>query len=224
MMLLEFQERVERYLDCKLECVITRNRSTMLNLLEKSSARVKLSLHEMFLSAPEDVIVAIAAYVKQVRKERHVHNRRLKEYINAHYGDYHHERKLPALVMKGRVYDLELLMAEINAEYFGGSLELAITWFKGRGGRRRILFGKYEESMRLVKISDRLDDPFVPRYFVSYVIYHEMVHSVVTSYVDGKGRCRMHGPEFKSVERRFSEYAKAREWERGNKERFFGRA
>jgi hypothetical protein len=195
----------------------------MLNILERNAIGVRLSLHEMFLSAPEEVLLAIVAYVKRSRKDRQMHNKRLKEYINLHYDNYHYEKSLPTLRTKGQVYDLEELMKDLNQEYFDGKLQLAITWFKGRGGRRRILFGKYEQSMRLVRISDSLDVSSIPMFFVRYIIYHEMVHSVVQSKIDECGRCRMHGPEFKTVEKRFKEYAQAREWEKNNKEQFFGR-
>lgn len=219
----EFTAKVEHHLDCRLECVVTRNRSTMLRVLDSHVRGViRLSLHEMFLSAPEEVILSIVAYIKRSRKERLLHSKRLKEYIHVHYGNYEHKK--PILYTQGQVYDLALLFNELNEEYFEGHLPLSITWFQGRGGNRRILFGKYEQSMRLVKISNLLDDALVPLYFIRYIIYHEMAHSVVEGYVDAKGHCRMHGPEFKMVEKRFREYKKARAWEKENKERFFGRA
>jgi predicted SprT family Zn-dependent metalloprotease len=212
--LAEFESRLARYLDHPLQYRVTQNRSTMLRLLIGK----KLSLHEMFLKAPDDILAAIAAYVKNpFASRKSLHNQQLRDYIHAHLDTYVDSAKERPLVVRnqGRVYNLQALMESIHKEYFSGELELVITWFKSRGARRRILFGKYEQDRRLIKINDYLDKSSVPEYFVRFVIYHEMVHHIVPGVMK---RCRrsVHGAEFKQVERQFREYDKARLWERKN--------
>jgi hypothetical protein len=52
----------------------------------------------------------------------------------------------------------------------------------------------------------------VPRYFVAYVLYHEMLHHVVPMpVVDGKRI--FHGDEFQLKERVFRHYDRAMRWE-----------
>jgi len=58
----------------------------------------------------------------------------------------------------------------------------------------------------------------VPRFFVEYIVYHEMLHHVVQMPVLDGRRC-MHGPEFKARERCFARYAEAIAWEREHLDR-----
>lgn len=214
MTLAEFRKRLSCYLDLPLEYRVTKNRSTMLRLLIGK----RLSLHEMFLLAPDEILAAIAAYVKTpFASRKSPHNQKLRDYIRAHQDAYVERAKERPLVLlpQGKFYHLQSLMESIHQEYFSGELELAITWFKGRGARKRILFGKYEADRRLIKINDYLDSASVPEYFVRFVIYHEMVHHVVPG-VMKRGRCSVHGAAFRQMERKFREYEKARMWERKN--------
>ena len=65
-----------------------------------------------------------------------------------------------------------------------------------------------------------LDAPFVPTWFLEYVIYHEMLHAVVPEEQDEKGRRRIHTEEFNRREQRFHCYQRARRWEDENLDRF----
>ena len=65
-----------------------------------------------------------------------------------------------------------------------------------------------------------LDQPFVPRWFLEYVLYHEMLHSVVRDETDAAGRRRIHTEEFYRREKAFPSYRRARKWEDENLARF----
>jgi hypothetical protein len=65
-----------------------------------------------------------------------------------------------------------------------------------------------------------LDQPFVPGWFLRYVLYHEMLHSVVPDKVLSQGRRRVHTEEFNRRERQFPGYRRARRWEEENLSRF----
>lgn len=219
--------KLRKHLKMDLELVINENRSTMLNLLEKRRGSARLSLHKMFLDAPEDVIEAIAHYVRGTRKKRSEQALVLRGYIQQNLSRFEasHQLDRTKLVQEGRVYNLEPLYHELNHRYFEGSLALAVTWFGawGRNNRSRITFGQYHDNLRLVKMHRILDDPFFPQYFVSFVLYHEMLHAVVPGFVDERGRFCTHGKAFKERERLFELYPEAIAWEKQNKKHFFRR-
>jgi hypothetical protein len=53
-----------------------------------------------------------------------------------------------------------------------------------------------------------------------YVLYHEMLHSVVPDETMRGGRRRVHTDEFNRRERQFPGYRRARRWEEDNLARF----
>lgn len=217
-----FKMRLGRYLGLNLELVVNENRSTMLNLLEKRRSFVRLSVHKMFLDAPDAVISAIAHYVQGVRKEKNIRNLILRKYIQEHLAqvDYTHLVNRHRLTDQGKVYQLKEIYEEINKKYFDQQLDLSITWYgqPRRAARTRITFGQYVSGLRLIKIHRMLDDSFFPDYFVSFVVYHEMLHCVIPGAVDRRGRFCFHGRDFKQKERAFEQYAEASLWEKKNRE------
>ena len=69
--------------------------------------------------------------------------------------------------------------------------------------------GHYDPIHHTITISPVLDSPKVPRAVVSYLLYHEMLHTLFT----GIGyRKRHHTPDFNRAERAFPSYAKARKF------------
>lgn len=211
-------ERLRAHLLCEIELVVNENRSTLLNLLEKSRKKVRLSLHKLFLDAPDSVVAALAGYVRGERKVRSV----LRAYIQQNHSQF--PTTYPGeLIAKGREHDLIPLFHELNHAYFKGSIEVCITWYGawGHKNRSRVTFGQYLETSRLIKIHRILDDPFVPPLFLSYVLFHEMLHVVIPGQIDAKGRLCLHGSEFKNRERTFAHYEEAIRWERENKGYFF---
>jgi len=123
----------------------------------------------------------------------------------------------------GGHYDLQAIFNEINASYFDKKLELKITWFGSatRKARRHRKLGLYCFRTKVVKIHRLLDQPHFPPYFISYVVYHEMLHSVCPPVKAKKGRYRIHHSNFKKKEQEFAQYAVAKQWEEENKRLFF---
>ena len=81
--------------------------------------------------------------------------------------------------------------------------------------RRAIKLGTYSATERLIRIHPVLDKPWVPRYFVCFVIYHEMLHHVMPTTVVG-GRRVLHPPLFQARERFFRDFERAMAWERAH--------
>jgi hypothetical protein len=132
------------------------------------------------------------------------------------------QRQLP-FGHEGRHFDLKDIFNKLNAKYFRKRLkDYTITWGRKRRVRPReyFVFGTIQEEDRLIRIHPALDASFVPTWFLEYVIYHEMLHSVVPDEYDGSGRRRVHTEAFCERERQFPLYRKAKRWEDENLARF----
>jgi hypothetical protein len=73
--------------------------------------------------------------------------------------------------------------------------------------------GSYSVEERLIRIHRSLDRGFVPRFFVEWIVYHEMLHQVHDIKLKN-GRREFHSRAFLAEEARFDQYAAARAWER----------
>src|SRR6187399_336774 len=125
---------------------------------------------------------------------------------------------------EGEYFDLRAIFDRLNARYFRGRLRgYKVVWGRRRKRRAKeyFVFGTIQEEDRIIRINPRLDQPFVPRWFLEYVLYHEMLHSVVPDEVDSAGRRRVHTEEFYRREREYPSYRRARRWEEDNLARFF---
>jgi hypothetical protein len=124
---------------------------------------------------------------------------------------------------EGRHYDLLDIFNRLNARYFRNRLRrYRIMW--GRRRKRRpqsyIVFGSIQEQDRVIRIHPLLDREFVPRWYIEYVVYHEMLHAFVPDKRDRAGRRVIHHEGFLERERKFRFYRRAVKWERQNLARF----
>lgn len=194
------------------EVVITDNTSSMLSYREKNG-RVMLRMHRMFLAADLPVLAEVAAFVRN----RQTATPLMRSFIRA--GEHLIRQKSSGrtmLVSKGRYHDLAELFAEINEQYFNGRIASAITWSsrEPRYGVRKRNLGSYDHRRDLIRISRYLDRRAVPRYFVAYVVYHEMLHADL-GVRRKNGRSVVHCREFRDREKRYQDFERALAWERG---------
>jgi hypothetical protein len=221
--LLSFKERLEDNSGKKFEFKINHNRSTMLSVRWEPD-RTLISMHEMFLSAPKNVMDDLACYFKREYKDI---SPAIRAYIEEAYKklDYSHTVNTQKLEVEGLTYHLKSIYNQLNDEYFDGRLKLFITWFGKRQqkNRSRINFGLYYDPLKLIKISRLLDSPYFPEYVVRFVIYHEMLHHVCPSYYDEQGIHRIHSKEFKALEKKFSHYKEAQAWIKNNTDELFAK-
>lgn len=216
------KQRLCKHSGFDLDIILNENRCSMLTVLGKRGRWAKLSLHRMFLDAPEDVLTAIAAYIKEKDEASF---QIIRSYISSmrHRVDYSHRLKTSSLYTRGKVYDLQEIYDEVNWEYFQGKLKLWITWFDRSNKKRgsRVVFGQYLNALKLIKINKMLDDAAFPKYFLDFIVYHEMLHHKIPSYLDEKGVLRVHSKEFKEKERAFKQYKQAKAWELEHRHQFF---
>lgn len=221
----EFKKKLGERVKFEVELVVNENKSTMLNVLARKKDFAKLSMHRMFLEAPDEVISAIAHYVRGTRKEKREDSLRIRSYIQSHLEHLNYSSHLDPskLVTEGNLYNLKDIYDDLNLKYFNNRLNLAITWFgeKGRKNKSRVIFGQYFDHLKLIKIHRMLDDLFFPSFFVHYVVFHEMLHHEVPGYTDKNGLFRTHGEEFKRREKLFADYEKAQAWEKKHRDDFF---
>jgi hypothetical protein len=195
---------------------ITDNRRTMVSITRRSGAR-HVRLHHMFAAASPEVVAALGRYF--ARGDRFA-SRLIDRFIAANqHAIKPAEASAPAaLEPRGAVYDLDEIQRRLSEEYFDGKIALGITWGRharprrSRGSRRTIRMGTYFIEEKLIRIHPALDQTFVPRYFVEWVVYHEMLHHVVPMPMVN-GRRVYHSAEFRRRERLYVDFERARGWE-----------
>ncbi len=123
----------------------------------------------------------------------------------------------------GRYFDLKAIFRRVNSKHFRNRLRgYKIVWGRRRRLRpvRYFVYGTIQEEDRIIRIHPLLDAPFVPEWFVEYVIFHEMLHAVVPDEKLASGRRKVHTEQFNTREKRYRNYWRAQRWESKNLARF----
>jgi hypothetical protein len=173
-------------------------------------------VHHMFLDAPAAVVDALVRYVTRGDRDA---SATLGDYIDENGFRLARRKRNAPLVSKGKHHDLLELFQTINERYFNGGINAVITWGKRptsvvKGATRKtIKLGSYSAVDRLIRIHPALDQKWVPRYFVAYIVYHEMLHHVIPG-SRGLGRVNLHPPEFKEREKQFRHFERSMQWEK----------
>ena len=177
------------------------------------------------MDAPASVVDSLVRYVTKGDREA---SALLGDYIEENGFRLARRKRNAPLVAKGRHHDLLRLFQDINERYFDGSVNAVITWGKRPSSpgprsassrsartkqRKTIKLGSYSAVDRLVRVHPALDQKWVPRYFVAYIVYHEMLHHVIPA-SRGLGRVNFHPPEFREREREFRHFDRALAWEK----------
>lgn len=216
------ERRLRARLAAEVSLSIHDNTHTMVTYQRRRGAW-HLRLHHMFLASPDEVVVALAQYVQKGDAESSavldVFIEQNKPYI----------RKLPPselrrrlrIVPSGRTHDLQSLFEKLNAKYFDNRVNATITYGPAprmRGPRKSIKMGSYSADSKVIRIHPVLDRPEVPRYFVEWIVFHEMLHHVHPAKKLQDGRRSVHTPEFLAHERQFHAFTRASAWENDNLE------
>ncbi len=129
-------------------------------------------------------------------------------------------------ITEGQHYHLQTIYDALNRQYFNEEITAEITWFgsQTRPARAHRLLGSYDFDNKLIKIHRLLDAPIFPDYFISYVVYHEMLHELFPPIEQRGKKRRVHHPDFKKAELRFSHFSLAKKWEKENTQLFFSKS
>ncbi len=179
----------------------------------------------MFLQADADVVRALGRYVALNDRDA---SRMLGRFIDINQRKIRRARRArpPSVTIEtlGAVHDLKDIYDALNGRYFDDNIDARITWGQRQqpGARRRrrnsIKMGSYSVEDALIRIHPSLDRAFVPRPFVEWIVFHEMLHQKHDIPVVG-GRRQFHTPEFLAEEATFEHFERARQWERENLDR-----
>lgn len=198
--------------DFKVHLSVHDNRSTMISF-RRQPPLLKVRVHHMFLDAPEHVVTAIADYAgRGVRAAGEV----LDDFIASRQERIRALPRRPsALEARGQCFDLQALFDELNQRHFQGGIRARIGWGRQTGRRRRksIRLGVYDHKAREIRVHPALDRPDVPRFFVEYIVFHEMLHQLFPS-DRHTGRHVHHPRAFRDRERAFPRYEAALAWEK----------
>jgi hypothetical protein len=198
--------------DLKVLLTVHDNRSTMISF-RRQPPLLKIRAHHMFLDAPQTVVQSIADYAGRGNTRAGVE---LDDYIAAQQKRIRAVPVKPSLLeSRGECFDLHELYVQVNQAHFGGTVAARIGWGRNTSKRRRksIRLGVYDHKAREIRIHPALDRPDVPRFFVEFIVFHEMLHQLFPSARD-TGRHVHHPRAFRERERAFPKYAAAMAWER----------
>lgn len=212
---LALQEILSALTQSKIELNINQNRSTMIRVLERKKKYTRLSIHHMFLEAPNEVIEALVMLLKNKRDK--TSTKLIHQYIEHNSSKYDEKKSLNPnkLITQGKTYNLSHLYQRVNEQYFFSKLNLYITWFgtQNKIPRRQMTFGLYDHPQKLIKINRLLDTIETPQYFIEYIIYHEMLHEVYRPIVKANQRRSIHTKQFREKEKLFLQYDAAKVFE-----------
>ena len=184
--------------------------------LRQETAHVRLS--DILRDAPVPVIEAAAAILLA-----QMYRRRLPSGLRDLYRQFalaHSTRRHIARVRRkrarriahnpcGTAHDLEPMFAALNLEYFEGNLRRPRLGWSTRPWRSQ--YGCFDPSLDQIVMNNRLDRADVPSYAVELILYHEMLHVKHPLRAAACG-LQAHSAEFRSEEKRFKHYDRARKF------------
>ncbi|MGQ9587070.1 MAG: hypothetical protein ACUVT7_01630 [Thermoplasmata archaeon] len=168
--------------------------------------------------APEEVLTSLAWYLVSRAVGKACPDGHVQKYLSfvrsrdmwmSKKDLYFSRERSLVLEPKGRVRDLRAVFDCVNSFYFSGFFTAPILAWTTGSPRRRL--GYYFEAIDLLAVNRVFDSERIPRYALEFVIYHELLHSIIKPESSLKRRTH-HTSEFRAREREFSHYEKAITW------------
>ncbi len=226
----QLHHRLEDEIGC-VDLIVTDNRRRMLTTRSRDERR-EIRLHHMFLGCSEEVVEAIAELAIGDESRREVIERYVRENRNA----IRFQPSEDELQWEGEHFDLRTVLRAVldfthdTIEDVDDTLDdISITWGRDGRGTKSIRFGSYDFDQKLIRVHPALDQQWVPRYFVEFIVYHELLHAICPpaepdeDVTDDDGRRHVHTAEFLEYERAFPRYEEAMAWESEHLERILNR-
>lgn len=206
---------LEKMIGRSVSLIITDNSTSMISV-KSGGNTITVRLHRMFLSAGNDVISELAQFIRKRKGKIPL----IRDFIRQNSGCLKKTVRKAVINAQGEYYNLSDIYRSINEEYFGGMVSAFITWGtkSPRYAVRKRTLGSYSghANIHLIRINPVLDRRSIPRYFIEFVVYHEMLHADMAAEIKNGRRC-VHSKEFKRREKLFKQYDKAAAWEKGEK-------
>jgi len=205
------KENIQKNLSSRLKKKITlrlnRNRSTFLSIRAQRDGSYKVSLHECFLHADEQILETVGRFIQSGKSaDRNL----LRDFVQNQKLEKPPEQQNLKLKTRGSTYDLKLISTHLNEMHFQNELNFQITWNNRAPSRkkrvRQMTLGKCYFSDQLITIHPILDQVSVPQTFIEFVVFHEMCHLAVAPKKMTNGNMLAHSPDFKLLERSYPNY------------------
>jgi len=191
---------------------LTRNRRRLISFHRDAHGTQTLRAHLSLAGADEHDLAIVAAWIR-CEPGAGAAVRTLLANLRERWDDLAPDRDADS-AGTGHHHDLNRMLREIAATYFPSLPPVLIAWTGRRGEARRRRLGSWSPRERMIRIHRTLDRADVPWYFVAHVVHHELCHAAVDPSRTPTGRARLHGPEFRALERRFAYLELALGWER----------
>jgi hypothetical protein len=196
-----------------MSLVWTQNTRAMLSVRTVSGVR-HVRLHAMFATAPAAVLRAVSRFIQGDASARGAIDR----FVAAHTAPAEVRPRPPRA--RGLVHDLDEILNEVSRRYFDGAVRVPIGWSRqGHArrtrGRRTIRLGVYLVHAQQIRVHPALDQRWVPRSLLAWVVFHELLHHVIPI-GRSRGKRSIHSAEFRALEASFEGHAQALGWVREN--------
>lgn len=210
-------DTLKETLGADVSITLTDNRRTLISMRRRRGL-CDVRLSRRFALADGLTIDGLASYLKG---EARALPRVVREFMNRVPTPEPSRRKaLKKLKSAGAAHDLAQIADQVNRRYFGGGLSFRIAWGKApakvkrRGGS--ITLGSCDNGLNLVRIHPALDTASVPRWFLEFIVHHELIHKKLGTRMGENGKRRVHDAVFREMERGFEHYEMAKKWEKEN--------
>ena len=186
-----FQTTLEKLLRAPLRIILTNNRSSIITVKRLKDGCFQVRLHRIFAGADRATLQALAGFIRRPNRQ----NRKVMgDFIRLHLARIEEKPPSPRpaapIRTRGKVHDLAQILDQVARDYRLDAEGVRITW--GQATRRRkfraIRFGSYHEDRKLIRVHPLLDRKEIPRFFVEYIVYHELLHAAVPDRRRSDGR------------------------------------
>jgi len=217
------EKSLRRLVKRPIHLTITDNIHSMIHI-RTSNSGYRVRLHHMFLEADAEVLRSLARFISGRNKKA---PSPIRNFVAANHNKI---RKAPAKARRtilrhnGRHFNLQELFEQVNREYFSSKIDCHITWGARRLVRRQnsIKLASYSDKTKIIRINPLLDRSCVPKYVITGIIYHEMLHHYL-GVESRNGRKMAHTKRFRRFEERFRHYHNLQAWKEKNLHRLLGR-
>jgi hypothetical protein len=213
-------EKIRSAVGSEAQITFTDNRYRFLSVQNKNG-QMKIRLARFFVVAGKELHDHLLGYIAGQEKKL---DQSVYRYAESVAVEKKRQVKLPVGKSAGKVYDLNQTLKNVCRFHGMDVKNMAIRW--GRMGRSPLLgkklrrrkqgsirLGSCDTERRIITIHPVLDNPVVPKEYLEFIVYHELLHLVIEVEYSKSGRRKDHGKKFRQAEKQFYRYDLARSFE-----------